>query len=405
VPLTVRVLIGLVLGFAVGFVANAVTALASVPVYVEPVGTLFINGIRMTVIPLVVASLIVGVAAAPDARTIGRLGGRALAWFIAVLVVAATLGALVAPIAFSVITPDPAKADALRANAAVAIESAKSVPTFIEWVVSLVPTNPMRAAADGAMLPLILFSLLFGVALTRIAPERRAPVVRFCEALQAAAFVLVRWILELAPIGVFALTVPLAARLGLSAAGAVAWYIGVVSAVCVAFILLVLYPLASIGGRVSLSAFAKAALPVQMVAISSRSSMASLPVMIEEFAPRLGLTKEVTGFFLALSSTVFRTGAGIGITTGFCFIAALFGVHLTAVQLATAALTTVLLSFSVPGIPNGSIIIMVPVLLAAGLPADGVGILIALDTIPDMFRTTTNVTGTLAVAVVLNARE
>jgi Na+/H+-dicarboxylate symporter len=242
------------------------------------------------------------------------------------------------------------------------------------------------------------------VALTRIAPGRRAPFLRFCEAVQATAFVLVRWILELAPIGVFALTVPLAARLGLSAAGAVAWYIGVVSLACVAFILFVLYPLAAIGGRVSLRAFAKAALPVQMVAISSRSSMASLPVMIEEFGPSLGLKKEITGFFLPLSSTVFRTGAGIGITTGFCFIAALFGIHLSAVQLVTAALTTVLLSFSVPGIPNGSIIIMVPVLLAAKLPVEGVGILIALDTIPDMFRTTTNVTGTLAVAAVLNAR-
>lgn len=405
--LTVRVLIGLVLGFAVGFAVNAVAALSQLPVYVEPVGTLFINGIRMTVIPLVVASLVVGVAAAPDARTIGRLGGRAIAMFVGIILLSATIGVLIAPLALSVIAPDPSKIDALRAgtDAAQYLETAKSVPTFAQWMTDLIPTNPLASAASGAMLPLIVFSLLFGVALTRIPAERRAPLLTFFEAVQAASFVLVHWVLELAPIGVFALAVPLAARLGLSAAGAVLWYIAVVSLLCIAFMLLVLYPLAVVAGRVPLRTFARAALPVQMVAMSSRSSMASLPVMIEEFAPAVGLSKEVSGFFLPLSATMFRAGAGIGITGGVCFLAALYGVHLGASQLATVALTTALLSFSIPGIPNGSIIVMVPVLLAAGLPVEGIGVLIGVDPIPDMFRTTTNATGTMTVATILNAQE
>ena len=230
-------------------------------------------------------------------------------------------------------------------------------------------------------------------------------MVRVFDAVMTASFVLVRWVLVLAPIGVFALVVPLSAKLGAGAAGAVAWYIVVVSGLCVAFMLAVLYPLAVIGGRVSLRAFARAAFPAQVVAMSSRASMASLPVMIERFAPALGLSGELTGVFLPLSASTFRAGAGIGITGGVCFLAALYGVHLTAAKLVTIALTTTVLSFSVPGIPAGSIIVMVPVLLAAGVPVSGLGILIGVDTIPDMFRTTTNVTGSMAVAALLSARD
>jgi Na+/H+-dicarboxylate symporter len=268
-----------------------------------------------------------------------------------------------------------------------------------------VPVNPVKAAADGAMLPLILFSLLFGVALTRVAEPRRMALLRVVSGVQDASFVLVRWILALAPIGVFALTVPLAFRLGLEAAGAVFWYIVVVSLLCVAFVVLVLYPLATLGGRVSLREFARAALPVQLVAMSSRSSVASLAVMIEQFAPAMRMSKEIAGFLLPLSASMFRAGAGLGITGGVCFLALLYGETLSAAQLVTVAVTTALMSFSIPGIPNGSIIAMVPVLLAADLPVEGVGILIAVDTIPDMFRTTTNVTGTMAVASVLNTRQ
>jgi Na+/H+-dicarboxylate symporter len=407
VSLTARVLLGLVLGFAVGLLISANPSLARVPGWIEPVGTIFINAIKMTVIPLVVASLIVGVASAPDPATVGRLGGRAALWFIGIVLVSAFIGVLVTPLALSVIEPDPARIEALRSSTAGAefVERAKGIPKFSQWLTELVPVNPIRAAADTAMLPLIVFSVLFGAALMRVESARRQAMLLALQGVQDASFVLVRWVLIAAPVGVFALAMPLAARLGVSAAGAVVWYIGVVSALCVAFMALVLYPLACIGGRIAFRDFARAALPVQAVAMSSRSSMGSLPVMIEQLGGTLGFTREITGFLLPLSASVFRAGAGIGITGGVCFLAALYGVHLTVPQLATIALTTTLLSFSVPGIPAGSIIVMVPVLLAAHLPVEGVGILIAVDAIPDMFRTTTNVTGTMAVAAVLGGRN
>lgn len=404
--LTVRVLIGLILGFGVGLVAADVPQLARAATWIAPFGTIFINAIQMTVIPLVVSSLVLGVASAPDSRAVGRLGGRAAVLFILLVFASSVIGVVVSPGVLALNAPDAASIEALRASipAVDAVERAKAVPSFTQWLVSLVPVNPIRAAADSAMLPLIVFSLGFGVAMTRVDAARRDGLMRAFAGLQDATFVLVRWILLLAPIGVFALAVPLAARVGLEAVRAIAWYMAVVSGLCVLFMALVLYPLASVVGRIPLRAFARAALPVQAVAISARSSMASLPVMINEFGGTLGLSKEITGFLLPLSSSVFRVGAGIGITGGVCFLAILYGSTLSLGTLATIAVTTTLLSFSIPGIPAGSIIVMVPVLQAANLPVEGVAILIAADAIPDMFRTTTNVTGTMAVAAMLGGR-
>src|SRR5688500_4428566 len=203
--LTVRVLIGLFAGLLVGFAANAFPELRGVIPWIEPLGSLFINAIRMTVVPLVVASLIVGVAGASDARAIGRVGWRALALFV-ILVLAGAASALSSGTAGQL--------------AGAAQEGAQRLPSFAQWLIDLVPSNPIRAAADGAMLPLIVFSLLFGVALLQLPAERRRSIVGFFEGVADAMLVLVRWVLALAPIGVFALAVPLAARVGLASAGA-----------------------------------------------------------------------------------------------------------------------------------------------------------------------------------------
>lgn len=251
------------------------------------------------------------------------------------------------------------------------------------------------------MLPLIIFSLLFGVALLRLDVARRRPVIAFFEGLAEAMLVLVRWVLVLAPIGVFALAVPLAARMGLAAAGALIGFIILVSGLCVAFALLVLYPSAAAIGRVPLGAFARAIAPAQAVALSSRSSLAALPAMIEAAETRLRFPPEISRFLLPLSASTFRAGSGVGLTVSVLFVARLYGVDLTVAQIVTVIATVLLTSFSVPGIPNGSIIAMVPVLVAAGIPVEGIGILLSIDTIPDMLRTATNVTGHMTAAAIL----
>jgi Na+/H+-dicarboxylate symporter len=407
VSLTARVLIGLATGLAAGMLL-ALThspALDRVVALVEPVGAIFINGIRMTVIPLVVASLIAGVASAGSGRAIGAIAGRALVLFVVILFAGALFSVLVATPLLARLHIDPTAAASLRASAEqgseAAVASAQKIPTFAQWLIDLVPANPIKAAADGAMLPLIVFSLAFGLALTRLDAERRLGAVRFFQGVADAMIVLVRWILVLAPVGVFALALPLAARLGASAAGALLYYTVLVVLMCVVFIALVLYPAAVIGGGIPLRQFARAAAPAQAVAFSARSSLAALPALIEGAHDRLGAPETITGFFLPLAASTFRAGSAIGITVGALFVARLYGIELGVVQLASVVLGVVLITFSVPGVPAGSIIVMVPILAAAGVPIAAIGLLIAIDTIPDMFRTTTNVTGSMAVAAIL----
>lgn len=408
--LTTRVLIGLVAGLGIGtaVAASGSPALLTVVGVVEPVGTLWVNAIRMTVIPLVVSLLIVGVAGGGDAGAVRRLGVGAVALFFVLLAATAALVTLVAEPAFALLQIDPAVSASLRAGAAAGAEGAaagvRQIPGFADWLVGLVPANPVRAAADGALLPLIVFAIAFGLALTRLAEPERERVVGFFRAVGDAMLVLVGWILLLAPVGVFALALPLAVRMGVSAAGALAYYVVVVSLLALA-VMALLYPVAVLGGGVPLRRFARAVFPAQAVAFSSRSSLAALPALIEESDRQLRLPPQVTSFFLPLSASVFRIGAAVGLPVGVVFIARLYGVELGPAQLASVAFTSVLLSFSVPGIPAGSIFIMAPVLLTAGVPVEGLGILLGVDTIPDMFRTTANVTGHAAAASVLARRE
>lgn len=403
--LTTRVLLALVAGFGLGIAiaASGSDNLLAVAGAIEPAGTIWINAIRMTVIPLVVASLIAGVASAPNPGEVGRIGWRALVIFIVVLGATAVFSIIVGPVGLTWLNIDPAAAESLSASVAAADVTARSasLPTFRQWVIDLVPQNPIRAAADGAILPLIVFSLALGLAITRVTGEAGTTIVRFFQGLAAAMLVLVRWVLELAPIGVFALAVPLATRLGFAAAGAVVYYVVLVVSMCI-LVTLALYPVAALLGRVPLGLFARASGPAQAVAISSRSSLAALPAMIEGARDILRLPQTITSFFLPLAASMYRVGGVIGQVVGVLFLAKLYGIDLAPAQMITIAVTAVLTSFSVPGVPGGSILVMVPVLLAANLPVEGVGILLAVDTIPDMFRTTTNVTGHMAAATILS---
>ncbi len=404
--LTARVLVGLLAGLGVGMVISAseVPVLARVADVAAPIGAIFINAIRMTVIPLVVASLIVGIASSADTRDVGRVGGRALVLFVVLVVAATSLTAVVAAPLLARLRLDPGVVAALREDARSASEStaetARQVPGLAEWLVGVVPANPVAAAAEGAMLPLIVFSLAFGLALSRVDREHRERVLALVQGVLKTMLTLVHWVLEFAPIGVFALAVPLAARMGVAAAGTLAYYIALVGLLTLAFAGLVLYPAAVVGGRVSLGGFARACAPAQAVALSARSSLAALPAMIDG-AKALGLSPAATGFLIPLAASMFRVGSAIGQTVGVLFAAQLYGAAPEPGQLTTIVLTVVVTTFSIPGVPAGSIVAMVPILMAANLPVEGIGVLLGVDTIPDMFRTATNVTGGMTAAAIL----
>ena len=257
--------------------------------------------------------------------------------------------------------------------------------------------------ADGAMLPLIVFSVLLGVAITRIDGTHRASLLKVTQGVLDASLTLVGWVLLAAPLGVFALTVPLATRLGLAAAGAVLYYVISASLMLLAFSGL-LYVAAWIFGNVSPRAFARACAPAQAVAVSARASLVTLPAMLQG-AEVLGVPLPVRSFFLPLAAAMLRTGSAIMIPVGVLFMARLYGVELGAGQLATIALMGIATTFSVPSIPGGTIIVMVPVLVAADLPVAAIGLLLGVDTIPDMFRTATHVTADMAAATILGRYE
>lgn len=402
---TVRVLLGLVAGLAVGIViaGTEVPWLLALPGIVEPVGGLFINAIRMTVLPLVVSSLVVGVAAMGDATAVGRLGARAIVLFLIAVTAATVFAAATSFPLLAGLDIDPAVAVSLRENAAgasSAVPAAEQFPSLSRWIVELVPSNVVATAAAGTILPLVLFALLFGLSLTRVASVQREAVLKLLQGVADAMLILVGWVLRLTPIGVFALAVPLFARMGLAAAGALAYYIVLLSLVSAAFIAIVLYPAAVFVGRVPLARFARACAPSQVVAFTSRSSLAALPATFEG-ARQLGLPEPIIAFFIPLSASMFRVGAAMAQTVGVLFVARLYDVALQVPELATIIATVVLTSFTVPGIPAGAIIVMAPVLQSAGVPVEGIGVLIGVDTIPDMFRTMANVTGWLGGGAIL----
>lgn len=402
-PFTLQVLAGLVLGLALGIGASVSTArwLTALPPLAEPVGALFINAIRMTVIPLVAASLMAGVASLRDARTVGRVGLRSLAVFLIGIAAAAAFAAIIGYPVFARLTIDPAVAASLRAGVTsvdVAAQASR-VPSLTQWLVELVPANPIKAAADGAILPLIVFSLGFGLALARGEDRARATMVDVLRAVADAMITLVGWVLRLAPVGVCALAIPLGAKMGVGAAGALVFYIGVMSAISAAFIVLS-YLVVVVRRRPPLGEFIRVSAPAVAVAFTSRSSLAALPATIEGMRA-LHLPDEIPSFYLPLAASMFRTGAAIAQVLAVMFVAKLYGVDLTPAHLATVLLSVILTTLTVPGIPAGAIIVLAPVLSSVGLPVEGIALLMGVDTIPDMFRTTSNVVAWMVGATIL----
>jgi proton glutamate symport protein len=400
--LTVRVLVALVLGLAAGLIvlAHPTPALLKLVSVVEPVGILWVNAIRMTVVPLVVSLLITGVASCSNMRVVGGIGWRALASFLGLLVLVAAAGLLIVPPLFAWFRMDPATIATLRGNAA-GEATTPNIPGFVEWVISVVPTNPIKAASDGAMLPLVVFALAFALGLLKVTADRRDAVLIFFHGVGDAMLTIVRVIIDLAPIGVFALMLPVASRTGIAAAGALGYYVAVM-AVAQVLVILLLYPVAAIVGRVPVLRFAQAVFPAQAVAFSSSSSLASLPTLIDGSERKLRLPPNVTSVVLPLAVSTFKVATPAIWLVAAIFLGHLYGVQLTPTQLLVISLTGILTSFSVPGVPHGWLLVISPLVATMGIPAEGIGLLIAVDAIPDIFATTLNVTGDMVAAALVS---
>jgi proton glutamate symport protein len=402
VPRTARrTLFGLIAGLITGVVISASSAHGphAFAAALEPVGALWVNAIRMTVLPLVVSLLVATIAEEKDVRAVGRLGARAVGVFVLMLSALAILAFVAAPPLFALLTIDVASAAPLR-GAGAAAAAAPALPSFANWLTGLVPPNPIKAAVDGEMLPVIIFAVAFAAALAHVPPQRRVAATALFRGLADAMLVIVGWVLAAAPVGVFCLAVPLAAHVGVAAAGAVAFYLAVHIGLTV-LATVALYAAVRIFSNVALPGFARALLPAQLVAISTRSSVAALPAMIDGATRVLRVPLPVSGFVLPFGVSVFRLNQPVTWIVSALFLSRLYAVPLSTAQLAFLGVCSVPMSFSVPGIPSGGLFISAPFFVAVGLPIEGMGILLALDVIPDVFKTLLNVTSQMTATVLV----
>ena len=402
---TARVMTGLLAGIVIGILlAWSDPALASrIAGIVEPFGKLWLNALQMTVVPLVFALVVVGINQASDAAHSGRVARQAIVSFVILLTAAAAMTAVLAPLALSMLQPDPAVAAALRGHAE---DIAKPSGGWADALIALVPSNAIAAAAASAMLPLVTFALFFGFALTRIDAAPRAQVVGFLKAISDAMIVIVHWVLWAAPVGIFALVLALTARAGLGMLQALGIYILLECALYVLAVLLLIVVAVTVGKR-RFRHFMAGLVPVQAVAASTQSSLATLPAMLDSAQNRLGIPARVSGLVLPMAVSLFRITSPIQYLATACFIAWALGVDLSATQLATGVALSVLVSMGSVGLPGQAIFLAtnLPVTSAMGLPIAPLPVLMAVDAIPDVLATVGNVTGDMTATAVVATRS
>lgn len=397
-----RILLALVAGIAAGIALAAMrpdAALAGTAV-AQPIGTMWLNALRMTIVPLVVALLVTGVAATARAARASKLAGRAILVFMICLWTSSALGALFTLTLLDLFPLAPSASAALKASFTGAAPTGP-VPPFSDFLVAMVPTNPVAAAAEDAFLPLIVFTVTFAFALTRLGEEPRALLTRFFQAIADAMLVMIGWVLWLAPLGVFALAYVVGAKAGTAAFGALVHYVAVVAGTGM-LVWLLAYPTAMFAARIPLREFLRATGPSQAVAISTQSSLASLPAMLRG-AEALRLPVAASGVVLPLAVAIFRfTGPAMNLSVAL-YVAHVFGIRLgpeqVAIGIAAAAITT-LGAVSLPGTIS-FVSSIAPIALAMGVPIEPLALLVAVETMPDIVRTLGNVTMDLAVTGVV----
>jgi Na+/H+-dicarboxylate symporter len=401
--LSVRVLVALAAGLLLGAAAaefGGPTVRVAVENF-EAIGALWLNALRMTVIPLLFSVLVVGVAGVADAAATGRLAIKAIGWFATFLLVGCAWTLAFGHGLYAVWPVDPAAAAALTAAAPPPPAEVTAAPSFGEFLKGLAPTNPIRAAAEDAVLPLVVFAIAFAFAITRLPEPRRLALTGLFQSIADAMVVIVRWVLWAAPVGVFALCLGVGLRAGVGAAGVIGHYIAAVVLAQTGIILIAAAVAMSLG-RVPAGRWLRALAPVQATAVATQSSIACLPAMIEE-SRRIGLPERVVGLVLPLAVSVFKLTSPVANLAVALFVAQVYGIEPSAVQFAAAVVIALAVSVASIGLPGQVSFFMSvgPICLALGLPLDLLPILIAVEVVPDIFRTIGNVTGDMAVTALV----
>ena len=398
--LSLWVVLALILGLGVGAFSQG-TGVERFVTTIEPLGGVWLNALRITVIPLVFAMLVTGIVSIADAASTGRLAAKALLVF-AVMLICATIYAILAGLGLLTLWPiDPEGGRALLAGISAAtantVGEAARTDGLQAFLSSLAPSNLVKAAAEDGVLGVVVFAIAFGFAATRLEARLRQPLAVFFEATAEAMVVIVHWVLLAAPLGVFALALGVGLRAGVGAAGVLGHYIAIVCLSQIGVIVLVYLGVLAFG-RIGLKRFVLAAAPAQVVAFSTQSSLASLPVMVERARDTLGVSSASAGLVLPLAVAVFRLTSPVANLAVCLYVAQLYGVHLSPGVLIAGGLTALAVSVASVGLP-GQVSFFAsigPICLAMGLPIGVLPLLLAVEVVPDIFRTIGNVTADLA---------
>ncbi len=397
-----RILLALVIGLIAGIAlaAAAPGAAETAARVAQPIGQAWLNALQMTIVPLVFSLLVTGVAATAEAAQAGRLAGRAVGLYLIVMAASAIVAAFLTPL-FLAIVPIPAESAAALRSALTGSATIPGAPPLGDFLAGIVPANVVKAMADSNFLSMIVFALIFAFALTRIEGALRTLLIRVFVALRDTMLVVINWILWIGPVGVFALALVVGARAGGGAFQALAHYILTVAAVGLV-VSLAAYPLAAIGGRIGLGAFSRAALPTQAVAISTQSSLASLPAMLAG-TRAMGVPVATSGVTLPLAVAILRaTGPAMNFAVAI-YVANWFAVPLTPATLAAGAVVAMLTSLGSVSLPGSVSFVgaISPVCATIGAPVAPLGLLVAVETMPDIVRTLGNVMWDLATTITL----
>jgi len=388
--------LGLLLGLAASIGGDAGWAIAPTLEMLArasaPLGDLFIRALQMIVIPLVMAIVFSGVARLGDARALGRLGGSALAFIFGTTLIAVTVGMGSMALALRFLTP--------VANPNPGLPQAAELPGLVDFFVNLIPANPFAAASAGRLLPLLVFAVLFGAAAGTLPAVQKDRLIELAGAVEAAFIRLVHWILWTAPVGIFGLAAPAAARLGLDLLESLVALVAVVVVALFLFMILIYLPLVATLGRVSPRRFIRETLASYTMGFTTTSSVATLPILLRD-APRLGVSPQVRDLVIPLAASMNRAGSGLFQGASVVFLAWLYQVDVPGGAWGGAVIACFFAAATVAPVPSASIMTLAPALDAVGVPLAGLGILLGVDRVPDMFRSGTNMTGHMAAAVVV----
>ncbi|MCJ7691241.1 MAG: dicarboxylate/amino acid:cation symporter [Clostridiaceae bacterium] len=393
--LTTKIFIGLILGIVVGLLLQGSPEIAQT--YIKPFGTLFLNLIKMIIVPLVFSSLIVGAASIGDPKALGRIGGKTVVYYLFTTAVAVTIGLVLG----TVMNPGAGLVIPIDAAAAKAVET----PSIIDTLLNIIPRNPLKGMVEGNILQVIAFALFLGVGCTFLPKEKSAPFVNFVDSVAEIMYKITAFVMQLAPYGVFGLIVPVVSAYGMDVLKPLSMVILAVYIGCVLHSILVYSTAVKVFANIGPIKFFKGVAPAAVTAFSTSSSSGTLPVTISSVKENLGVSEKIASFVLPLGATINMDGTAIYQGVCVLFVAQIYGVDLSVAQMVTVVLTATLGSIGTAGIPGAGFIMLTLVLQSVGLPLDGLVLIAGIDRILDMARTSVNVIGDASCSVVVDASE